>query len=69
MTPTTYIPYTSQILHEIANKAIVQIAAHQIGASWRGMLALRGWKVKRKRLRPATDCSDEEVLCIFDVVQ
>jgi hypothetical protein len=57
-----------QMLYEVANETIVQIGAHQIGTSWRVCQHEATGEVK-KRHRPATDCSDEIVLCIFDDVQ
>ena len=57
-----------QMLYEVANETIVQIGAHQIGTSWRVCQHEAAREVK-KRHRPATDCSDEIVLCIFDDVQ
>lgn len=57
------------MLYEVADEAIVQIGAHQISTGWRGMSVRRDQEVRGERHRPAADCSEEVVLCIFDDVQ
>jgi hypothetical protein len=69
MTQISYISQMPQMLHEVANETVVQIGAHQIGTSWRACQHTAAGEVKKERHRPATDCSDEIVLCIFEDVQ